>query len=311
MIRHIRWLSQPVPSLGVGALGVAVYSRPAECGYEYQVASESGCEGVACLDDVARAAILFCRIWRRGAQPWALRSALGFLAFVIGMQDKCGRFTNFITSWDGALNTEGSTSYPGGPWWTARALHALAEGYATFGDRAFADAFCKGLPHFARGNLPAGPAALGILATLRFWEETRDPDARLAVDRLIEAVMRTRDGSLLLDDGEYDPAHLWGRYQEMALALAGRLLGRSELIRLAEASAAELLEPAAEMMAYRAPMLPYEAGCVARGLYTLGQITGAPRYMRLARGACQWFDVSNASGIPVYDRIARQGVRWH
>jgi hypothetical protein len=56
------------------------------------------------------------------------------------MQLSDGRVANFILDARGTRNLSGVTSYPGGAWWTARALWARAVGYRVFGLRHPPDA---------------------------------------------------------------------------------------------------------------------------------------------------------------------------
>src|SRR5207244_12608633 len=91
---------------------------------EPRSAREQGVEGVACVDDAARAIVLYCEIWRQSRLPFARAAASSLLRFVAYMQDDDGRFGNFIFDWNGRRNRAGDTSRAGGPAWQARALHA-------------------------------------------------------------------------------------------------------------------------------------------------------------------------------------------
>jgi hypothetical protein len=77
LIRQIRRLTRPVPALGNGALAVAVYAQPTHAGMHEWPAAEQGFEGVACVDDAARAAVLYTTLWQRHRLPWARDTALG------------------------------------------------------------------------------------------------------------------------------------------------------------------------------------------------------------------------------------------
>ncbi len=101
------------------------------------VAQDSGFEGVACVDDVARAAILALQTHEQTGSapvPAPAKEWLGFLAY---MQEPDGRFTNFIRDDTGRKNLAGATSYIGGDWWTARALWALATAWRVTGDPTY------------------------------------------------------------------------------------------------------------------------------------------------------------------------------
>src|SRR5262245_28574393 len=108
---------------------LSIYAEPEETAagviYRPRAAAESGPEGVACLDDVARAVLLGLRAWEQDRDEQGKRLAQQWLSFVAYMQGEDGRFTNFILDAAGQRNMRGQTSYPGGWWWTVRALYAL------------------------------------------------------------------------------------------------------------------------------------------------------------------------------------------
>src|SRR4029079_4456055 len=60
LLRHLAALTRPIPVAGPRALAVAVYS---DARGEQTEARESGVEGVACVDDAARAGALLYRLW--------------------------------------------------------------------------------------------------------------------------------------------------------------------------------------------------------------------------------------------------------
>lgn len=305
MIRHLRWLTRSARSVAPTAFGLSVYAEPAPDGrLRHRPARESGFEGVACVDDVARAAILYCMIWRRHRLNWAVQPARGFLAFVCGMQDDEGRFANFIEDWDGCRNISGPTSYPGGPWWMARALHALAIGYTTFSDPVYAMAFRRGLPWLHTRETGTGAAAVGILATIEFWRATNSSDAAEAAKTFVDRICHARHGHVLIDDSDSDPGHLWGRYQEQALIIAASAVGRPELVRIARDSADAILVPAAEALAARTSVLPYEASRLALSLAAVAEATDSLRYTELAARSRAWFSGLNSAGVAIYDRLA-------
>ncbi len=305
MIRHLRWLTRPATAVAPDAIALSVYAEPGPDGaLRTRPARETGFEGVACVDDAARAAVLHCLIWRKHRVGWAAREARRYLAFVCGMQDGEGRFVNFIRDWTGARNVSGPTSYPAGSWWTVRALHGLAVGYSTFGDPAYATAFRRGLPWLAPESVSSGAAALGMLAVVSFRRASGDPQAGRAVHDLLDRVSCARQGGVLVDDGDRDPMHLWGRYQEQALLRVAATTGQGGLVSLARASAEALLVPAAQSLPTRAPALPYEASRLARSLAVLATVTDEAHHGELARRSQDWFRGLNAAGVPIYDETA-------
>lgn len=86
-------------------------------------------EGIACVDDVARAAVVYLRHYEETGTESSRRTAIKLLRFVRHLQAPSGLFYNFV--WDRALtpNTTFRTSVADEvSWWTARAVWALGTG---------------------------------------------------------------------------------------------------------------------------------------------------------------------------------------
>src|SRR3989441_12864134 len=96
-------------------------------------AADRGYEGVACVDDAARAAVLFCDVWATTRLPYAGAGARSLADFLFYMQDDEGRVVNFITSWDGERNVDGPTSVAGRGLWQARGPRAPAKRWRGLG----------------------------------------------------------------------------------------------------------------------------------------------------------------------------------
>jgi hypothetical protein len=301
VIRQLRRLRRPLPDGTGGAAALAVYAEASGDGFVLRPAADQGFEGVACVDDAARAAVLYCALWRERRAGWARAAAEELLAFVGYMQDGDGRFCNFVLDWDGTRNRTGAVSRPGGAPWTARALHALACGYAALGRRDCAERFDAGLRWLERPGLPLDLRAVGVLALLEHWAASRE--AAMADQALAwaERVADERVGEVLPDVPGDPRVHLWGHLQEAALARAGASLGRPDLVEAARASAERVLAPAA-LRGFDAPRtLPFDVSAAVAGLAAVAAATARPRYARLADLARRWFLGRNAAGRPVYD----------
>lgn len=306
MLRQIRRLTRPIPALAPGATAIAIYAEARGDGFRLRAAAEQGFEGVACVDDAARAAVLYTRIWERGRFPWARAAAEGYLRFLFAMQEPDGGFVNFILDWDGDKNRSGPTSRPGGPAWTARGLHALALGAAIFGSRECAARFERGLPRLDEQTPYLDLRAVAVLAALDYWRATADPSVAARAQAWTEEIGEARIGDLLPDMAGKREVHLWGHLQEAALARTGMAFGRADLVARACRSADILLAPAAEA-AFRGPRsLPFDVSCTAVGLDAVAAASGDPHYVTAAANARTWFDGRNQAGQPVYDR--RRGL---
>jgi hypothetical protein len=297
--RQLARLSRAVAKAGPTARAIAVYAdgpvmpRPAR---------EQGFEGGACVDDAARAVVLYCAIWRRWHIPSARRAADALLRFLAYMQDEEGRFFNFILDWTGRRNRGGPTSYPGGPQWQARALHALACGVATFGVDEWEQRFRRALRWVDQPIPYLDVRAVAVLAVLEHWRATGHGDsARRALAWSSEIASHTGSCGALLNADGVQPIHLWGHLQEAALANVGRALGRADLVDCATASAASLLLPAVEDGFDAAHVLPFDVSCAIAGLAAVARATGEARYAEAADRGRLWFRGRNTAGQPVYD----------
>ncbi len=310
MLRQLRRLTRGVPLAGPSAQAIAVYAEPSSPERPtpdlLRPAGEQGFEGVACVDDAARAVVLYCEHWARCRDSSAQTSAHHLLRFLAYMQDEDGRFVNFILDWTGRKNLTGSTSFPGGPQWQARALHALAYGVATFAGDEWEERFNRGLRWVDHAMPYMDVRAVCVLAALKHWQAT---GSALSAERSVawtSEIAGARDGGRLLNAVGVQSIHLWGHLQETALAETGRLLCRPELVETARASADTLLLPAMDGLGTSAHVLPFEVSCIVSGLAAVARATDDRRYAAAAVQARSWFSGRNAAGTPVYDR--RRGL---
>lgn len=83
-------------------------------------------EGIAAVDDAARAGILYWQLYKNTGQKEYLNKVTMLAKFMFRMQRGSGWFYNFVFE-NGAINTDGSTSEPVPSWWTWRAFWFLTE----------------------------------------------------------------------------------------------------------------------------------------------------------------------------------------
>src|SRR5438132_4110012 len=198
VLRHLRRLTQSFVQEGQRIAYIHVYARPLAPGrdppLEFLTAQESGFEGIACVDDAARAALLALQTHALLAvQPQeqeraavALGLAQDWLRFVTYMQEPDGRFINFIADAAGTKNRQGRTSYAGGPWWTARALWALATAWRATGEERY-------LHHVLRGRLTRTSdlkvTAIQALALMELYQLCPDFRLRQQICALCDAIV--------------------------------------------------------------------------------------------------------------------------
>jgi hypothetical protein len=296
VLSHLVSLARPIDLDGTAALGLAIYSDHTG---EHLHARETGIEGVACVDDVSRALVLWCDLWERTHEPVAREWVDGLLAFCRWMQLDDGRFANFILDWSGVRNIDGLTSRAdGASFWHARGARAMAKVWRTFGDERARTDYERARASFDERPVPADVRAVQVLAGLDAGDPHRD------IARWCETIAEQRRGDVLVDAHDSTEPHLWGHIQEGVLALAGPVVGRSDLVDVARRSADAYLVPFIDR-GFDLPMVqPYGAASAAFGMDQLHRATGDGRYARAARDARAWFDGRNPSGRPVYDRAA-------
>ena len=106
---------------GVHAAGVYIYSEYPD----YRLVDANG-EGFACVDDVARAALVYLRN-NKFSSDTAIQSRLyNLIEFILEMQSPNGYFYNFLFA-NGIINKAGVTSINNPNWWSWRALQTLTE----------------------------------------------------------------------------------------------------------------------------------------------------------------------------------------
>jgi len=269
------------------------------------VADETGFEGIACVDDTARAALLSLAVYERTRSRKALSLARRWLTFVEYMQYPDGDFANFIRNPSGIRNASGPTSVKGGYWWSVRALWALARAYRLTGDRSYLDRFyaCRLDP------LPDGKInAVLALSKLELYRSHPVPELRQSIIEHCAGVVGTGKQPYFLDHPESELVHLWGYHQLQALASAGHLLNRSELVASCRHAVNNLIEPAVRARFWttypnrgKDGVSAYYVTPMVQGLADMYRATEAKRYRQLALSGAAWFHRRNDAHVPMYD----------
>jgi hypothetical protein len=299
MLAHLGFLTRSVLGAAPEAQALAVYAEPDGAGFHHVPAAGLDYEGVACVDDAARAVILYCMLWRSYQYAWLKPAIMGLLNFLVTMQRDDGAFSNFILDWTGRPNLLSPSSFPGGPWWTARAMNALAIGLQTFQLSTIDSAFLLGRQWLHR--CPSiGVLAAAVEAELDYWLVTGDPVSARFCLHAADRIASHRDGRILADDSE--TPHFWAHHQERALMRVAVAFDRPHLSKIAIDSAFELFgEAVASRFAGRQRTLPYEVSCASLTFDAIYRLSGDPRAGALAELARAWFYGRNAASSPVYD----------
>ena len=294
-------MAHRVPEFGPHAIAIAVYANHDG---EMLAAQESGFEGVACVDDAARALQLYAALWTATSLPWAAMWCRGLLEFILRMEDGNGLWRNFIYDWGGDVNLTGRTSIAGGHFWQARAMRALVAASAVLEDPRIELALQRGLPHLSEAAVPSDVRAIHVAlgCDLVHRGSPDAPSLTLLSKWADEIAGCQQDGILKNSQQEAGTPHLWGHIQEGVLAEAATILDRDDLLRLARNSA-DLLYPDLVDSGFDVPHIePYG---VASTIYSLDRLaaTGDDEFSALATIARAWFDGRNPAGVAVYDRV--------
>jgi len=265
-LNHLNFLVEEVEIAGQPMAITHIYSEYPR----YEWVDASG-EGIAAVDDAARAALVYLTDYESTGDPASLDKTRRLLNFVLYMQAEDGQFYNFILDREGTINQTGATSFKSSGWWAARAAHALGAGsrvmrsvdpaYASQLDQAFQhirDVWVGEVAaHYGKYDqvhevqvpawLLAGAGDVTSIAVLALLEHDlatggQDTATRDLLVKLSEGLAAYRAG----DDRNYPFGwhpdtttspfswHAWGSTQVFALARAGQQLARPEWIASAQ-----------------------------------------------------------------------------
>ena len=115
-LAHLNFLVEDVDIAGQPMAITHIYSEYPN----YEWVDASG-EGIAAVDDAARAALVYLTDYESTSDPASLDKARRLLNFVLYMQAEDGQFYNVILDRTGTINQTGNTSFKASGWWAARA----------------------------------------------------------------------------------------------------------------------------------------------------------------------------------------------
>lgn len=298
MLRQLANLTRRVPAAGPRALAIAVYS---DAKGETFRARETGDEGVACVDDAARAFQLLVQLWLATGNPSLRDWAEGLLEFVCWMYDGDGRWVNFIYDWEGARNERGPTSSPGSNFWQARAAHALSTAALELNAGEAREPLADALAYAMRTSAPADVRSLHACTALALLRAEPQAPLEAALNAWCDELVDCRIGDTLMNSpDERGKPHLWGHIQEAVLIDAAVSLNRPDLRGIAERSAAAVFRDVIESGFDLPHVQPYDVQSAVFVMDRLSAGTGGDRYERLGGMARDWFRGRNPAGAPVY-----------
>lgn len=302
-------------------------------------------EGIACVDDAARAAVVYLRAFELSGDAGALEKAVGLLRFILYMQTGRGLFYNFVWNQDLEINTthENSTADEF-EWWASRAVWALGEGARVLRtvdpelSSEAAAAVNRTVPHIeellerypTKRQVPgrrvptwlvhqtAADATSELLLGLTALDEAYpDPQLRDIIDKLAEGIAAMQWGHMAAfpyaAHGSWiEGWHGWGNSQTQALSEAG---WTDSAIKEARQFYSRLLVNGwMHSFEYNRPgefrefeQIAYATRAVSVGLIKLAEATSDNDYLVMAGLAASWFTGNNVGGFEMYDKTTGRG----
>lgn len=217
-------------------------------------------EGIACVDDVARAAVYYLYDWQINSNQVSIDKNKKLLEFVLYLQSDNGYFYNFI--WDDySINKDFKTSVAEPNWWSWRALWALMVSYDYYkqNDPVFAERIWKSveglitvlkeiiptqyeyeemnglkIPTWLPQKYASDQAAVLLLGLLEYYDQTEDTKIYNYIGKLCDGIIAMQlKGTEFNYNGAFlswqNLWHSWGNLQSYALLKCYPLL-ENELI---------------------------------------------------------------------------------
>lgn len=334
---HLRHLERPMMIEGRQATVVWIYCEAPD----YHLVGDDD-EGVACVDDVARAARVYLELYQQTGDVELLDDIDGLLNFVLALQAPDGEFWNFVWE-DGSINKVHRTSQKSLDWWAARGFRALSHAMGTLpeADNAMSrdlrsatektvdrllEVHGDSLDTTHMGYDKAAEWMLGLMA----WRDATGSDR---VDGLLASF-----GDFVAS-GYWEPAdnaggmsyplhqswqniwHSWGMLQVEALVRAGQILGRDEWVQQAvqEGSGFQRwliadgmwnefeMGESDTLSAKKYSVIAYGVGSMIACQLALYDVTGDTQFAQGAALAAKWFEGDNAAQAEMYDPVAGRG----
>ena len=251
---HLNNLYQEIAAGGKEMAIIHIYSDYP--GYKW---TDAAGEGIACIDDVARAALFYSNYYKATGEKIYLRKIKKLIEYVLFMQAENGYFYNFITK-DYSKNREYKTSLAQPDWWSWRAAWSLSETYKLFSfyDPPFSKRIIKSLdklfsaikinlpvkkiytnvngferPAWLQSGTGADQSSILILAIVNYLELKPDPVLKIYLTDLCDGIIRMQEGG-----GKIFPYyaflswenlwHAYGNSQSYALLKAYELTGNPD-----------------------------------------------------------------------------------
>lgn len=240
-LNHLNFLKDNFKINGNNYTGYWIYADKNGNSYVHKDASG---EGVTCVDDVARVAVLYTDLYKENQEISYRENAKESLDFVLAMQDSDGDFYNFIYN-SGEINTLGITSRKSASWWTARAFWAVSNSIFMFeGDyrnkllssaKKAESVLSRQLDKNGLINGYSDVSSVYLLGLTEFYNITGDTDILKTAQKIADGLISKQMQSGLFT-GAYNESksdflwHSWGSRQAEALIQLYKITGEEKYI---------------------------------------------------------------------------------
>ena len=326
---HLRSLGLDAVVKGDSVRVVALYAEAPDYRHTASPARD-GYEGIASLDDAARAAVVYLRAYESTGDTLARKEALGLLAFVVAMEQGDGEFVNFIHT-GGRPNLNAVSSRKSMSYWAARSIWALGEAVRVLHLRDSAalgtmrPVLDRAVRRMARevdaGRLIGGSATAtseALLGLLALQRAEPSPQIAALAERTAALLVPLSKGSMVTApwgarvDHSGAEWHAWGSRSTAALAEAAIVLNRPDFAVAARREAdglwgrfllagqvASTITPSDTTKWF--PQIAYGIGPIVEGFLALAEATGDRRYAAFAGLTAAWFVGANPAAARMYD----------
>jgi hypothetical protein len=248
-------------------------------------------EGIACVDDLARAVILALEIYEFFGSKEALRQAKEWLTFLEYMQDEKGYMTNFISDMKGQKKYGVLSSYSGGAWWSSRSKWAWAKAYKATKEKKYLDLYFKTkITKDYENNV----TSILLLAGLEVFELEDKKYLKNLLERILSC--QSSDGYFL--HAKNAPMHMWAYHELEAVAKSIRHFGENKQSKaLCEKTVDNLANDVIKNGFYfeyltrdKREINPYCVSPLVRGIYELNLFNKKEKYDILLKKCFEWFE---------------------
>lgn len=303
LLDHLQFLTNSFLYNNRKIFYINIYSRKENGGY---VPIPAKNEGIACVDDLARAVLFAFEIYEFFGIKGALEQAEKWLSFLEYMQDSEGYLTNFISNKDGEKKYGILSSFKGGPWWSARAKWAWAKAFVITKNKKYLDFYLRTK---ILGEYQNNVAAILLLGAL----EVKDKEDSSIIKNLLKKIASARSAEGYFIHQVKSPLHLWGYHELEAVAKYSKLYGDKKLAAICDNTADTLVKDVVDKNFYfefndknKSEVSPYCVSPLVRGLYELYKIDNKSKYFILMQKCFTFLeDLYDSSTGRCYDWISK------